>query len=129
MWFADIIALLIIGVLFLILYVLWERYLETAPQRGDKTWWTPPPLMKVSLWARAHGMLAVIFVVAFLEYGSFIIFNFWITVRLTSPLGLGIVRDGLLMPSLTAVLPELRGAHTGAYDDTPAPDVSDGACL
>ncbi|OSX59715.1 hypothetical protein POSPLADRAFT_1149470 [Postia placenta MAD-698-R-SB12] len=74
-----IIALLIIGVLFLILYVLWERYLETAPQRGDKTWWTPPPLMKVSLWARAHGMLAVIFVVAFLEYGSFIIFNFWIT--------------------------------------------------
>jgi len=74
-----IIALLIIGVLFLILYVLWERYLEI--QHGGETgpWWAPPPLMKVSLWGRARGKLAVIFVTAFLEYGSFIIFNFWIT--------------------------------------------------
>ncbi|PCH40218.1 efflux transporter [Wolfiporia cocos MD-104 SS10] len=74
-----IIALLILGVISLVLYVVWERFLERAQATGSTSWWTPPPIMKVSLWARAKGKLAVIFVLAFLEYGSFIVFNFWIT--------------------------------------------------
>ncbi|KAI0794177.1 efflux transporter [Fomes fomentarius] len=77
-----IIALLIVGVLLLVLFVLWERYLENTHASGDEAlrqrWWTPPPLMPVSIWVRAKGKLAVIIIIAFLEWASFNSFTFWI---------------------------------------------------
>ncbi|KAI0706606.1 efflux transporter [Earliella scabrosa] len=87
-----IIALLIVGVLLLILFVLWEQHLERVHASPDASvrhrWWTPPPLMPVSIWARAHGKLAVMLVIAFLEWCSFNSFNFWIQLYYQDYLGL-----------------------------------------
>lgn len=77
----DIIALLILGVLLLLAYIAWEHFLERAQERKSTTRWTPPPVMRVSLWGRGRGMLAVILCLAFLEYGGFLNFSFWIQVR------------------------------------------------
>ncbi|KAI0956385.1 hypothetical protein AcV7_006804 [Taiwanofungus camphoratus] len=73
-----IIALLILGVLLLLAYIAWEHFLERAQERKSTTRWTPPPVMRVSLWGRGRGMLAVILCLAFLEYGGFLNFSFWI---------------------------------------------------
>ncbi|KAI9056753.1 MFS general substrate transporter [Trametes sanguinea] len=79
-----IIGLLIAGVLLLVLFVLWEHYLEQLHARKgaalDK-WWTPPPLMSVTIWSRAQGKLAVVLGIAFLEWCSFNSWTFWVQVR------------------------------------------------
>ncbi|KZT06091.1 efflux transporter [Laetiporus sulphureus 93-53] len=73
-----IIATLILGPLLLLAYVAWEHFLERQVDAGSTSRWTPPPVMRVSLWTRAHGKLAVTFVIAMLEYSSFMSFTFWI---------------------------------------------------
>ncbi|KZT65896.1 MFS general substrate transporter [Daedalea quercina L-15889] len=73
-----IIALLIIGVLLVIAYVLWEYFLEKKLDAHSPAWWTPPPLMRISLWGRARGKLAVTLCLALLEYAGFNSFSFWI---------------------------------------------------
>ena len=53
-------------------------------ERGEASldnWWTPPPLMSVTVWTRAQGKLAVVLMIAFLEWCSFNSFTFWIQVR------------------------------------------------
>ena len=82
--FADIIALLIVGVLLVGAFVLWERYLEQVHTDANATrdkWWTPPPLMPVSIWARGHGKFAAVLAIAFVEWCSFNVFTFWVQVR------------------------------------------------
>ena len=37
----------------------------------------PPPLMKLSLWSRAHGKFAVMQLIAFLEWSAFQSWAFW----------------------------------------------------
>ncbi|KAI0750334.1 major facilitator superfamily domain-containing protein [Daedaleopsis nitida] len=87
-----IIALLIVGVLFLVLFVLWERFLERIHTAVDdeasadgnaaalrQRWWTPPPIMPVSIWTRARGKMAVMLAIAFLEWCAFNAFTFWLT--------------------------------------------------
>ncbi|TBU55746.1 efflux transporter [Dichomitus squalens] len=76
-----IIALLIVGVFLLVLFVVWERYLERMHARGEETsqrWWTPPPLMPVSIWGRADGKLAAMLAIAFVQWCSFNTFIFWV---------------------------------------------------
>ncbi|KAM5544030.1 hypothetical protein V8D89_002216 [Ganoderma adspersum] len=76
-----IIALLIVGVLLLVLFVLWERHLEQVHEQGgplSQRWWTPPPLMPVSIWLRANGKLAAMLGITFLEWCSFNVFTFWV---------------------------------------------------
>jgi len=73
-----IIALLIVGVLLVVAYVAWEHFLERAHNAHNPAWWAPPPVMRVSLWRRARGKLAVTFLLAFLAYGSFMSFAYWI---------------------------------------------------
>jgi MFS family permease len=75
-----IIILLIVGIIMVLLFLLWERYLEQAmddPSRTPSTW-TPPPLMRLSLWTRAKGRMAVILVIAFLNWCGFISWSFWV---------------------------------------------------
>lgn len=126
-----IIALLIIGVLLLILFIIWQYYLEhnafvtepgsevelqnssqvsntdtiavaiadanADPEKPDrdqikgeileqrravsnrlaKLRTLPPPLMKLSLWSRAHGKFAVMQLIAFLEWSAFQSWYFW----------------------------------------------------
>ncbi len=69
----------------LVLFVLWEQFLEGVHASDDasvrKRWWTPPPLMPVSIWTRSKGKLAVMLIVAFFEWCSFNSFTYWIQVR------------------------------------------------
>ena len=51
------------------------------PERALERWWTPPPLMPVSIWTRANGKLAALFAIAFLEWCSFNVWSFWVQVR------------------------------------------------
>ena len=63
--------------------VWWEHYLEQLHERENASreqWWTPPPLMSVTVWTRAQGKLAVRLIIAFLEWCSFMSFMFWMQV-------------------------------------------------
>ena len=76
----DIIALLVVGVFFLVLFIFWERHLERVHVKGGEAsqkWWTPPPLMPMSIWGRANGKVAAVLVIAFVEWCSFSGFTFW----------------------------------------------------
>ncbi|KAK7051990.1 MFS general substrate transporter [Favolaschia claudopus] len=66
-----IIALLILGVLLLSAFLLWEHRLEKSAGR------LPPPVMKLSLWTRAKGRFSVIQVIAFWEWAAFLSWYFW----------------------------------------------------
>ncbi|TBU52453.1 efflux transporter [Dichomitus squalens] len=70
-----IIALLVVGVFFL-------------GGEISQTWWTPPPLMLVSIWGRANGRLAAMLAIAFSEWCSFNSFLFWVQLYYQDYLGL-----------------------------------------
>ncbi|KAG1820868.1 major facilitator superfamily domain-containing protein [Suillus subaureus] len=78
-----IIVLLIVGIIMVVLFLLWERYLEQVIDDPSSTTsaWTPPPLMRLSLWTRAKGRMAVILVIAFLNWSGFMSWSFWVQVR------------------------------------------------
>lgn len=95
---ADIIALLIVGVLLVGVFIYWQWFLEKAQderqrRRDEKTgevagqplsrrWGErlPPPTMKLSLWGRAKGRFAVTMAIAFVAWASFISWSFWMQV-------------------------------------------------
>lgn len=76
-----IIALLIVGVIMIALFLVWEwkleRIIDDDPTRAESMW-TPPPLMRLSLWTRAKGRMAVILAIAFLNWSAFISWSFWV---------------------------------------------------
>ena len=118
----DIIVLLIIGVILVVLFLLWQNYLENLQSRSDgalKVWWTPPPLMKLSVWSRAKGRLAVMMFIGFLEWCSFMSWTFWVQVRLYS---LSInwktaIRISCLLRLNEALLPGIPLALTSSDND------------
>ena len=62
------------------LFVFWEHFLEKLHAQHDaarERWWTPPPLMKPSIWTRMRGRMTVMLVIAFLEYGAFSSWILW----------------------------------------------------
>ncbi|EIN03494.1 MFS general substrate transporter [Punctularia strigosozonata HHB-11173 SS5] len=89
-----IIAFLILGVALIVAFLLWQRYLERVADNPDpskshaRNRWTPPPLMRVSLWGRAHGKFAAMQFVAFLNWACFIALQFWIQLYYQSYVGL-----------------------------------------
>lgn len=75
-----IIAFIVVGVFLLVAFLFWQYYLERVredPLRA-KSKWLPPPLMKLSIWSRAKGRMSVMLVIAFLEWCSFMSWNFWV---------------------------------------------------
>ena len=80
-----IIALIVIGVLLIALFLLWQHYLERVREDPTqaKSRWTPPPLMSLSIWTRAKGRMAVMLTIAFLEWCSFLSWTFWAQVWIT----------------------------------------------
>jgi len=51
---------------------VFARRLERVQQDPNTvSMWTPPPLMKLSIWGRAKGRFAVIMIIAFLNWSSF----------------------------------------------------------
>ena len=122
----DIIALLVLGVILTALFLLWQYYLERAQEQSTvKSKWSPPPLMKLSLWSRAHGKLSVMMIVAFLNWACFIAWNFWAQVRIpTSPSPVQSADQGRV-----AVLSRLPGSVPSANNGPVPTHVRDGhAC-
>ncbi len=78
----DIIACLILGCAFVGLFLLWQRYLERIQDNPNAQYskWTPPPLMKLSLWTRGDGRFSAIMAIALLTWCSFVGWNIWATV-------------------------------------------------
>ncbi|KAJ7490688.1 MFS general substrate transporter [Mycena latifolia] len=66
-----IIALLIVSIVFLVMFLLWQHYLEKKEGTGR------PPLMKLSMWSRAKGKFAVMQAIAFFEWAAFLSWYFW----------------------------------------------------
>ncbi|KAG7091760.1 hypothetical protein E1B28_008161 [Marasmius oreades] len=87
-----IIALLIVGVALTVTYAFWQHFLEQVydGKRVSPYSWipTPPPLMRVSLWTRSNGRVAVVMVIAFFAYASFLGWSFWILLYYQNFLGL-----------------------------------------
>ncbi|TRM64811.1 major facilitator superfamily domain-containing protein [Schizophyllum amplum] len=74
-----IIALLILGVFLVGVFLMWQRHLEHLHDdpNARHSVWTPPPLMRLSLWTRARGRYAVQMAIAFLTWCSFLSWVFW----------------------------------------------------
>ena len=79
---SDIIALLVVGVIFVALFLLWQYYLEKRFDDDNSAYsvFTPPPLMRISLWTRAHGRLGAVMLVAFTTWCCFQSWLYWIQV-------------------------------------------------
>ncbi|KAL0949948.1 hypothetical protein HGRIS_009972 [Hohenbuehelia grisea] len=101
----HIIALLVIAPILLCAFVLWQFRLERVREHPDFSpgWLTPPPLMKPSFWARAHGRMAAIMFIGMLTWCTFIGWNFWLQLYYQRFLGIGpILTSARLMPLVVA---------------------------
>ena len=78
--FPDIIVLLVLGVLFILTFLFWQHYLEKRLDNHNlpASRKFPPPIMRLSLWTRANGRFAVMQLIAFLNWCSFMSYNFWV---------------------------------------------------
>ncbi len=61
----DIIALLIISILLIAAFFLWERHVINNTSR--------PPLMRLQLWTRAKGRLAAMYFIGFVSWMGFVV--------------------------------------------------------
>ena len=79
----DIIALLVLGVIMIALFLYWQHYLEKIHDNPDSPYsvFTPPPLMKLSIWTRANGRIAAMMTIGFMEWCAFSSWSFWVHVR------------------------------------------------
>jgi hypothetical protein len=78
----DIIALLIVGLIFMGLFISWQYYLEKRLDDNTSVYsvFKPPPLMRISLWTRANGRLAVIMIIGFTIWCGFVSWIYWVQV-------------------------------------------------
>ncbi|RDB16369.1 hypothetical protein Hypma_002885 [Hypsizygus marmoreus] len=82
--------------------------------KDRRSWMTPPPLMKISLWRRAKGRFAVMMAIAFLTWCSFLAWGYWSQLYYQSYIGYSPVRtvvrllpmfvSGIICNMLVAVL-------------------------
>lgn len=106
----DIIALLIIGVILLIIFMFWQRYLESVQDDPDSpySWSTPPPLMKLSLWTRANGRFAAMMAIAFTNWCAFMAWTYWVQVSLSCIVFISICRRLLRFSCITKITWDIR---------------------
>ena len=78
--YADDIALFIVGVLLVLLFIAWQYYLERRLENANipRTLWTAPPLMKPSMWTRAHGRFAIMQIVVCFGAAAFGCWLLWV---------------------------------------------------
>jgi hypothetical protein len=86
----HIIALFVVGVLLVFLFVTWQYYLERRLRNPDlpRTRWTAPPLMKPSMWTRAHGRFAAMQTIACINSAAFGCWLVWVQLYYQMYLGL-----------------------------------------
>ena len=66
------------------LFLCWQYYLEKRLDDHNSTYsaFTPPPLMRISLWTRARGRLGAVMLVAFTTWSCFQSWLYWIQVMI-----------------------------------------------
>ncbi|CAL1716634.1 unnamed protein product [Somion occarium] len=72
-----IIALLVVGVVLTTAFFVWQWYLERPSVRETYSRWTPPPLMKISLWSRGNGRFAAMQCIVFFLMCAFQSWLLW----------------------------------------------------
>ncbi|KAE9400439.1 putative efflux transporter [Gymnopus androsaceus JB14] len=112
-----IIALLIIGVILVLTFIVWQYHLERVQNATYQNtpypsphsrflslsqlvlrWLpSPPPIMKMSLWTRAHGRVAVVFCVAFLNWCCFQGWTYWVILYYQNYVGYSPLRTTVRM--------------------------------
>ena len=112
--------MLVIGGVFIILFLAWQFYLERVQERITdakiRSFWTTPPLMKLSIWSRSKGQMAVMLCIGFLEWSSFLSFAFWVQVRQTFTPNTVLILT-LKCLGLPVVLPRVHAPVTNSYYD------------
>jgi hypothetical protein len=80
MSYLDAIALSVVGIVLILLFASWQHYLEWRLENPDlpRTRWTAPPLMKLSMWTRAHGRFAVMQIIACVNWAAFSSWFVWV---------------------------------------------------
>jgi hypothetical protein len=80
MSYVDDIALFVVGIVLVLLFASWQHYLERRLDNPDlpRTRWTAPPLMKLSMWTRAHGRFAVMQIIACVNWAAFTSWVVWV---------------------------------------------------
>ncbi|KAJ7064686.1 efflux transporter [Mycena amicta] len=78
-----IISLLVVSILLLVAFALWELHLESVHSRPGGLYhaachYTPPPLLRPSLFSRAKGRVGAVYVVAFFQFAGFMIWAYWV---------------------------------------------------
>ncbi|KAH9072349.1 efflux transporter [Lactarius deliciosus] len=101
----HVIALFVVGVLLVLLFVAWQYYLERRLENPDlpRTRWTAPPLMKPSMWTRAHGRFAVMQTIACVNWAAFTIWLVWVELYYQTYLNLSPIHTMLrLLPTFAS---------------------------
>ncbi|EAU84975.2 efflux protein [Coprinopsis cinerea okayama7 len=98
-----IIALLIVGVILVAAFLYWQRYLEKVQNDPNAPYsvWTPPPLMKMSIWTRGNGRFSAMMAIAFLEWCCFLGWSFWIQLYYQNYVGLTPLKTVLRLLPMT----------------------------
>ncbi|KAF9556947.1 MFS general substrate transporter [Agrocybe pediades] len=75
-----IIALIVVGVLLIAAFLYWQHYLEKIQDNPNAPYsvWTPPPLMRLTIWTRANGRFAATLGIAFTNWSAFLAWSFWV---------------------------------------------------
>ena len=96
---AGIIALFVVGVLLVFIFVAWQHYLERRLENPNlpRTRWTAPPLMKPSMWTRAHGRFAVMQIIACVSSAAFGCWLVWVQLYYQTYLDLSPIHTMLRM--------------------------------
>lgn len=115
----DIIALLLLGCLFLALFIAWQLFLQAQHTLHalDTNSRYPPPLIPPALWTRSTYRLTAVMLVALLTWASFLGWNFWTQLYYQQYEGLSPVRAMLRMfPMCVAfsTLPSLFKTRLGS---------------
>lgn len=136
--FTDIIALLVLGVAFMVLFVLWQLYLErvqadpTNPLARAHSKWTPPPLLKMSMWKRANGKFAIMQLIACVNWCSFMSWTFWVQVCASKAYLLQFILESIIdlrWVGAAVVLPKLCGPFSNPDHGPDATYVHHRCCL
>lgn len=90
-----IIALIILGVLLLVLFVIWQQYLEKVQDDPNAVHsaLTPPPLIKPSLWKRGEGRFAAMMIIGFVNWAAFLAWIFWVQLYFQNYLQLSVIQS------------------------------------
>lgn len=105
----------------IIAFLMWQYYLERVHDnpKSQRSRWTPPPLMKLSLWKRANGRMTVILIIGFLNWAAFLGGYFWaqVCIILIHCWIEGWQYDLALLPRVPQFITYLNNGAIDTYDD------------